>query len=117
MSRRVRRGPDGDNTAPEDGEAFDAVGEEREEFAVMQRLERLPEPRGLRPLFEGFPQFPAAGLTFAMAFDGELYDKPAFFFLLWRCCAAYLERVSGSHPCSCLFRAHLVQLDHTNAAG
>ena len=72
-------GDTGSTSAASRREVWDTVRAEREEAAFVQRLERLPEPRGLHPLSADFPTFPAAGLRFAMAFDGELYDKPAFF--------------------------------------
>ena len=46
---------------------------------VTRRARLLPEPRGLHPLCGHIPSFPEEGLSHAMAFDGELYDKPAFF--------------------------------------
>ena len=58
---------------------LDAVGEEREASAVGRRAQLLPEPVSLHPVCDRIPPFPAGGLLHAMAFDGEVYDKPAFF--------------------------------------
>ena len=39
----------------------------------------VSEPVSLRPVCDRIPPFPAEGLLHAMAFDGEVYDKSAFF--------------------------------------
>ena len=58
---------------------LDAAEDERELSAVGRRAQLLPEPVSLHPVCDRIPPFPAEGLLHAMAFDGEVYDKSAFF--------------------------------------